>query len=396
MKKYYLIFALILLPILVSCASNPRAKSTIKVATFNVSIEATNYLSRAEISADPSAADIVVQHLRTGEQSQLKNIAEIIQRERPDVLLLNEFDYLEDANNGIELFIKNYLSVAQNNQLPINYAHYFIAPVNTGISTPFDLDNNGKRESNGADALGFGYYPGQYGMAILSRFPIDIDNARTLQNFLWKDMPNALKTTKEDGSPWYSEAAWSQLPLSSKSHWDVPIKIDQNYIHIIAAHPTPPTFDGPEDRNGKRNHDEIRLISDYLSDRSYLYDDTNSVGGLTKESRFVVLGDLNSSPKEGDSKRAAIKSLLSHPLVNDRCIPNSVGGQQARSDNSAAKHHTAAWGLRVDYALPSKYGLTVNDCGMFWPSKQDELHRLIASRGSSSDHRLVWVELTLD
>jgi len=30
-------------------------------------------------------------------------------------------------------------------------------------------------------------------------------------------------------------------------------------IHILASHPTPPVFDGVEDRNGRRNHDEIRL-----------------------------------------------------------------------------------------------------------------------------------------
>jgi hypothetical protein len=38
--------------------------------------------------------------------------------------------------------------------------------------------------------------------------------------------------------------------LSSKSHWDVPIVIGRKTVHFLVSHPTPPVFDGPEDRNG--------------------------------------------------------------------------------------------------------------------------------------------------
>ncbi len=54
------------------------------------------------------------------------------------------------------------------------------------------------------------------------------------------------------------------LRLSSKSHWDIPLQIGGAIVHVLTAHPTPPVFDGPEDRNGCRNHDEIRLWSDYI------------------------------------------------------------------------------------------------------------------------------------
>lgn len=378
-----------------ACVSQIPTSSEIRVATFNVSIEATNYLSRSEIAAEPSKAKVVVEHLRSGTHPQLKNIAEIIQRTRPDILLLNEFDYIEDSRNGIELFINNYLASSQGQQAAIEYPYFFVAPVNTGVATPFDLDNNGKRDLIGADAFGFGYYPGQFGMAILSRFPIDTQAVRTLQNFLWKDMPDALKTTKEDGSAWYTDEAWSAVRLSSKSHWDVPIMIGQTRLHILASHPTPPTFDGPENRNGKRNHDEIRLIKDYLAGEDYIKDDAGTLGGLAQNTRFVVVGDLNSSPVEGDSIRSSIKSLLEHDLVDSGCTPISVGGQAARRDNIYAASHTAAWGLRVDYALPSRFGVETLGCGLFWPEKSNELSRLTAQRGASSDHRLVWVDLRL-
>jgi hypothetical protein len=53
------------------------------------------------------------------------------------------------------------------------------------------------------------------------------------------------------------------------------VKVGGKTIHVLASHPTPPTFDGAEDRNGKRNHDEIRFWRDYISEKTsnYIYDD---------------------------------------------------------------------------------------------------------------------------
>ena len=58
-------------------------------------------------------------------------------------------------------------------------------------------------------------------------------------------------------------------------------------IHTLVSHPTPPVFDGPEDRNGTRNHDEIRLWSDYVlpSRSGYIYDDEGERGGLKPGAR---------------------------------------------------------------------------------------------------------------
>jgi hypothetical protein len=407
MKTTYLLVWISVCIFLVGCgynvnrASNHSAdkqlhKSTVRVATFNVSIEATNYLTRNEIARDPSRSAIVKTHLTSGDHPQIKNIAEIIQTTRPDVLLLNEFDYIADRKHGIELFIKNYLNISQNEQSSIDYPYYYIAPVNTGLASPFDLDNDGKKTGIAGDAYGFGFYPGQYAMALLSRYPIKYEQIRSLQTFLWKDMPNALQPTNDDGTPWYSAEEWEHVRLSSKSHWDIPIETNAGIINIIAAHPTPPTFDGAEDRNGKRNHDEIRLISDYLSNAPYLIDDGGIKGGLKAGSKFVVMGDLNSSPDEGDSIKSAIQGLLAHPLVNSSCTPTSQAGRRLRPDKPFAAEHTAAWGLRVDYVLPSKAGLKVEQCGLFWPTQDDPQHTLTATRKASSDHRLVWVDLLLE
>jgi len=368
---------------------------TIRIATFNVSMEATNYMTYDEIAANPERGSIVQEYLASGEHPQMKNVAEIIQRTRPDILLLNEFDYVANPEQGILAFTKNYLDIAQNSQTAINYPYYYIAPVNAGEPTSFDLDNNGKKTGKGEDAFGFGYYPGQYGMAILSKYPIDLENVRTMQRFLWKDMPGALRPMNPDGSNWFTDEEWAVYRLSSKSHWDVPVQTKSGVIHIIATHPTPPVFDGDADSNGTRNHDEIRLLNDYITNQSYIYDDKGSTGGLETGSRFVIAGDFNSSPVEGDSIRDSIKKLLAEPLVNSSCTPASEGGRQSKPENQYASTHTANFGLRVDYVLPSSTGLKLNDCGMFWPPQDDPLYPLVGDRASSSDHRLVWIDVTV-
>src|SRR5262249_14666285 len=144
---------------------------------------------------------------------------------------------------------------------PVSYPYRYTAPSNTGVPSGFDLDNNGS-VGGGNDAFGFGAFPGQFGMAVYSKYPIDVANVRTFQKFLWKDMPGALlpdNPSTPEPADWYSPDELAVFRLSSKSHWDVPITIDHHVVHFLVSHPTPPVFDGPEDRNGLRNHDEIRF-----------------------------------------------------------------------------------------------------------------------------------------
>ena len=373
-----------------------QAKTTaLRVATFNTSMEATNYLKDNE---QPSGSELFI-HLKQGVHQQIRNVAEIIQRQRPDVILLNEFDYHRDADKGIKAFMTLYLNMAQHEDIQaIDYPYFYSAPVNTGIDSGLDLDKDGIASGTKGDAFGFGLFPGQYGMLVMSKYPIQHDQIRTFQHFLWKDMPDNLLTTiiDESGESYYSREAQQILRLSSKSHWDIPIKMGNHTIHLLASHPTPPVFDGPENRNGKRNHDEIRFWNDYLSgdqQSAYIYDDKGKSGGFKGE-HFVIAGDLNASPDEGDGIKSGIRGLLKQLLVNDSSVPKSDGGKTHTPDNHYAAEHTAKWGMRADYLLPST-SLEVQASGVFWPKKEDALFRLIKDRKSSSDHRLVWVDVAI-
>ena len=367
---------------------------SIRVASFNVSMEASNYVAQEDVIKGNELS----RHLRVGNHSQIKNIAEVIQTIKPDIVLLNEFDYSKNSATDVENFIKHYLKVSQNNQKPIDYSYFYSAAVNTGVDSGLDLDKDGIASGTKGDAFGFGLFTGHYGMVVLSKFPIQFEKVRTFQHFLWKDMPDNLLATIRDksGTPYYSQQAQQILRLSSKSHWHVPITIGNQTIHLLASHPTPPVFDGPENRNGKRNHDEIRFWTDYLSgseQSDYIYDDEGKLGGL-KGKHFVIAGDLNASPDEGDGLKSGIKALLGHPLVNDLIVPKSEGGKAHTPNSQYSAQHTAGWGMRADYVLPST-SVEVKASGVFWPKTGDSLLRLIKDRKSSSDHRLVWVDILL-
>ncbi len=383
--------------VLAALALAPTAGAeNVRFSTFNASL-------------NRSAAGQLIADLSTPANQQARNAAETIQRVRPDVLLINEFDY-DAAGTALELFQDNYLSVSQNGAAPIVYPYRFAAESNTGIPSGFDLNNNGVI-GGGDDAFGFGAYPGQFGMAVYSRYPIDPTGIRTFQHFLWQDMPGAL-LPDDPATPapmdWYSPAELAVFRLSSKSHWDLPIVIGNRVVHFLTSHPTPPVFDGPEDRNGTRNYDEIRFWADYIAPwrSGYIYDDAGRYGGLPLGARFVIAGDQNSDPLDGDSIPGSIQLLLDHMLVNSSGPPTSLGAveQDALQGGINRTHRsnpafdtadfadTAPGNLRADYVLPSR-NIRSTSGGVFWPLRTDPLFRLVGVFPfPTSDHRLVWVD----
>jgi hypothetical protein len=386
-----IVVALILTAIPITAVGGPP--EPVRFATFNASLNRFN------------AGDLV-SDLSTPDNAQAKVIAEIIQITRPDVLLINEFDY-DEGEEAVDLFRDNYLEVSQDGADPIEYPYAFVAPSNTGIPSGFDLNNNGV-VGGPDDAFGFGFFPGQFGMVVYSKYPIV--GARTFQEFLWKDMPGALlPVDPTTGDSWYSPEELDVFRLSSKSHWDVEIEIGRKQVHFLVSHPTPPVFDGPEDRNGTRNFDEIRFWADYVipSRSGYIYDDDGVFGGIEPGEPFVIAGDQNSDPLDGDSIPGAIQQLLDHPRVNDKETPTSNGGVWASetqgqindlhlsdpAEDTADFSDNAPGNLRADYVLPSKR-LRIVDSAVFWPAP-DEPHFDLTGTFPfpSSDHRLVWVDV---
>jgi len=399
MNKHTLLLALSML--CAACTSTPSttpnddATPRLRLATYNTSL-----YSNEEGG--------LIRELQ-GDSGHARKIAAVLQQVRPDVVLLNEFDY-DDAHRAADLFQQRYLESAQaGGGKPLHYAYRYLAAVNTGVPSGLDIDNDGtvggQGRAHGNDAWGYGLHPGQYGMLLLSRYPIDEAAVRSFRLLKWSAMPGALHPLDPaTGKDFWSEAVWSQLRLSSKSHWDVPVQTPLGTLHVLAAHPTPPAFNGPEKRNVARNHDELRLWKEYLDggDKPWLCDDQGRCGGLVPDARFVIVGDLNNDPADGDGRSEAILGLLEHPRVLRYPTPGSIGGEQTSlayaekgvARHGAPQHATGDFGprsgtLRLDYVLPS-VGFSHLGSGVFWPAG-DSAEAKIAD---GSDHHLVWVDVT--
>ncbi|MBK8015470.1 MAG: endonuclease/exonuclease/phosphatase family protein [Betaproteobacteria bacterium] len=435
------------------------AQIDVRFAMFNASLNRDSSGQLLSDLANPAGAGTANATARR--ILQATNVAEIIQRANPDVLLVNEFDFdfngvagsqstptpVGYSSNAAVLFQDNFLSKSHGNAVrgmttPVTDAYRYTPPTNTGIASGLDLDNSGS-VGGGNDAHGFGNYAGQYGFTIYSKY--EITQVRSFQNFLWKDMPGNLLTSDptpgaNNLSNFYSQAEIDALRLSSKNHVDVTLNIGGQEVHFLTAHPTPPVFDGAEDRNGKRNADEIRFWKDYINGASYMYDDQGGTGGLSEGARFVIAGDYNADLCDGDSYKVAclgpdqpgegpnaIGQLLLDPLVNTTLTPESSGGTQAATDpnnngtansthlqdpmfDTADFNDASPGNLRADYVLPSA-NLTMTEAGVFWPTDSNfadgntsgELFDLVGQFNKpglyaglpSSDHKLVYVNVTV-
>lgn len=373
----------------------PPPLATVRVATFNVSLFR-------------DAPGALVAELESGDSPHATAVAEIVQRVAPDVIVLAEVDH-DAQGRAAQLLAERFVGVGPG---AIDFPDRFAPPSNTGVASGHDLDHDGHHGGPG-DCLGYGHFEGQYGFAVLSRHPIRTAQVRCFGTLRWRDMPGARlpdePSTPEPGD-WYDARARERLPLSSKNHCDVPIEVPvaggpARVLHLLVSHPTPPVFDGPEDRNGRRNHDEIRLWAEYIGGAPWIVDDAGRRGGLDPSASFVIAGDLNADPVDGAGGGAAIAQLLQHARVVDP-RPASDGGAAwaaAQAGANAAQlgdprldtgdfpdDDEGPGNLRLDYVLPSA-DLKVVAAGVEWPapgSPHAEALRWF-------DHRPVWVDLAV-
>ncbi len=378
----------------VSLTSSAGAE-TLRVGQFNIWEMSTTKI----LETDGAGA---------GANPQLLAAAGIIQEVAPDILIINEIDHDYEAfERGEDLALNarrfNELYLKQGER-SLDYPFAYAAPCNTGFLTGKDLDNDGVTASDadrgdrehGSDSFGYGIYPGQYSMAILSKYPIQAEAARSFQRYRWIDLPDNLIPPD-----WFTEDELKLYRLSSKSHWDVPVQVGDRRLHLLVSHPTPTGYDGPENLNGRRNHDEIKLWVHYLDNDSVLVDDAGLRGGLAAGESFLLAGDLNADP-EGEvleSGQRAIQQLLGHARIKETGhLMTSEGAVQGREpgppDN--AERHTVGWeggGFRIDYILTSVDLVPIRG-GVHWPDPSQDPEA--ASRADkASDHHMTWLDIEM-
>ena len=315
---------------------------------------------------------LLLRDILRGEDGDITAAINVISAVRPDVILLLDFDY--DLENQALTAFRDALTAAGGPQFP----YLFSRLPNSGLATGLDMDNNG-RLNEPRDAQGYGNFTGQGGMAILSRLPIEAAAARDFSTFLWRDLPGALLPMLDD-KPFLSPEAEAVQRLSSVGHWQVPVRLpDGGHLSLLAFHATTPVFDGPEDRNGRRNHDEVMFWP-------LLLDGALPFAAPTPP--FVLLGDANLDPEAGEGLRSAITGLLAHPALQDP-RPTSPGGAEAGDATDTVDWDEPVPGnLRVDYLLPSA-DLRITGSGVYWPAPGTQG----AEDATALRHKLVWADI---
>lgn len=258
----------------------------------------------------------------------------------PDVLLLTDFDY--DA--GLVAADKLRAILAGQG---LDYPHVLAARPNTGMPTGLDIDGDGRR-GGPRDAQGFGWFSGQGGLAVLSRFPLRLE--ADYSAVLWKDVPDSAIAP--------DDPAFEVQRLSTAAHWAVTVEVPGKALTLLTLAATPPVFDGPEDRNGRRNRDEVLLWTHVL----------DGALGTVPQGPVVLLGNLNLDPDRGEGLHEAAARVLAHPRLQDP-LPGTASVQW---DSTGP--------MRVSYVLPDR-ALRVTDAGITLPAAE------------SGSHALVWVAL---
>ncbi len=284
----------------------------------------------------------------------------------PDVLVLQGIDY--DLYHQALNALRNRIA-----DRGVEYPYMFALRPNTGLPTGLDLDGNARlREAR--DRQGYGAFSGQSGMAILSKYPFDESISRDFSGLLWSDLPGALLPVYEDGRAFPSEEAVSAQRLSSVGHWVVPVllPVSGEMLTLLTFHAGPPAFDGLEDRNGRRNYDEVRFWSLFLDGQF----------GPPPQQNFILLGGANQDPLKGESRNNAIRRLLDDPRLQDP-LP---------ALNTAYWPSPGPGALRVDYILSSR-DLRVMASGVFGSGTDEEEAKL--SKLASS-HHLIWADLLVE
>lgn len=278
---------------------------------------------------------LLLRDVRGTKDAQVAEALAVVAALDADLLVLADIDY--DAGAAA-------LS-AFNDRLPQPYPYLTALRPNTGIPSGNDLDGNGRRDE-ARDAIGYGTFPGQGGMAVLSRLPLT--PGRDFNDFLWRDLPGNLMP---EGQP-------PDLPLSTTGHHETEVALPSGILRLLTWHATTPAFDGPEDRNGRRNHDETAFWGQLLAGTLPL---------PAPVAPYIVIGQANADPDRGDGRPDAIENLLKSPLLKDPGggVTVDYGGEIGA--------------LRVAYILPSS-GLTVTAHGQMPPN-------------AASRHVPIWVEV---
>jgi hypothetical protein len=335
---------------------------------------------QTELSRD--GPGLLLRDLVRGKDPQVEAVIDVIAVAAPDVLVLGGVDF--DFELAALAALSDRLA-----KRGLDLGHVHSEQPNSGAVIPSDSSVNGPQRTQS-----FGPFRGWHGMAILSSLPF-ASPPLSMTDLIWVDLPWA--------NPPLSPDRLVVQRLSSHNHWLARIALPNGKsLSLLTLHASTPVFDGPEDLNGHRNADEIRLWAEVLNGWQ---PSEATIGEIPNP---VVVGTLNADPNDGESRIGAVNALLRHKKLQDPAPISAGAARQSSLDDGVNAGHrsdpaldTVDWpddrpdspgNLRVDYILPSR-DLEVVASGVLWPDTDQP--DLLETVRKASRHRLIWVDLSL-
>jgi len=347
-----------------------------RVGTYNIEILSSSKLN------DP-------------DEPQVNAAVEVIARVSPDILAIQELQYeleagetpgaMDEANNGRVL--ADLMRAADETG---GYDHTLIVLGNSGFDWPgYDPDVHDPYFGPGGSTP-----PGMFNMAVISRYPILVDQVEFIIDFSWTDLPENSLSVLEATTGVVVPAGF---PLFSAGLLVAPIDLGDEILYLVVLQTTPPHV---SDIHKHRNLDQLTGLRLLVDGALPGYEDA-----LPSDARFVLVGDWNADGDHGDGFPEAIYQLLEHPSITpfqptgagsigvspEKNTTASVCGE---GDGLDAADPATGMQFQMDYVLPSaNLGAPITG-GMFYPDFETEPDDW-ALACAASNHMLLWGDLPL-
>ncbi|MBI2896076.1 MAG: endonuclease/exonuclease/phosphatase family protein [Deltaproteobacteria bacterium] len=341
------------------------------------------------------------------DDEQVTAAAEVLGRFAADIVDLNEIQYdIEDlpvlgmpgaddrtGPGGFDGGAENALRIAERIHAAapeVDYPYTLTTVGNSGYY--WEGEDYGEWSW---ELRGWGEWPGRFNTAVLSRYPILTDQVRVVHDFAWEDLPeNRIQQMRDENGMEVPEG----FPLFEKALNVVPIDLGPEVLWLVLLHPTasPAAFDPI---NPYRNYDELRALALFLDG------ELPGVEPLPDGARFVVSGDLNGDPDDGDGLDGAVAQVLDHPSLV-AVFPTGAGtrgqngeyntflGGCGNDDGATVEDPTVRFQMQLDYVLASASIGPPTETGLFFPDFRTEREDFdLACR--ASDHRFLYIDIDL-
>lgn len=390
--------------------SKERAEADGATATADAGHDAGSLVADAGAARTIRLGHYNIKELSTNKlldnnDGQANAAAEILARFDADILEINEiqYDIAGVPNRGLPGAAGSpapgdFADDAQNGQRLADRIHAADNSV-TYTDTLMLLGNSGFYfEGDDMDVWsytlrGWGEWEGRFATAVLSKYPILRDQVRVIADFEWENLPdNKIAQMHEENGMTLPP----HFPLFEKSLNIVPIDVDGVTLYLVLLHPTasPASFDPI---NPYRNFDELRALD------LFLRGELPGVEPLPEGALFVVSGDLNADPNDGDGIEGAVDAVVNNPSLI-KSYPRGAGsrgyyaqfntflGGCGNDDGETVSDPTTRFQMQLDYQLPSvTLGAPLRH-EMFFPDYQTEREDFdLACYGS--DHRFLWMDV---